>query len=76
MRQLKAGELANRVAIAVTTIRYYTDIGLLPVAGKTAGGYNLYDESALQVIKKIKQLKKKRYTLGEIKEKVGDLKNA
>ncbi len=76
MRQLKAGELANRVEIAVTTIRYYTDIGLLPVAGKTSGGYNLYDESALKAIKKIKQLKRKRYTLGEIKEKVRKLQNA
>jgi len=70
MRQLKAGELANRVDIAVTTIRYYTEIGLLPVSGKTPGGYNLYGEAAIKVIQEIKRLKKKRLTLEEIGDKL------
>jgi len=72
---LKAGELSKRAKVIVTTIRYYTDIGLLPVADKTPGGYNLYDGQAVQVLKKIERLKKKRYTLDEIKEKLNGDKN-
>lgn len=40
---LKIGELAKKLGVPATTIRYYTEIGLLPVIAETRGGYRLYD---------------------------------
>lgn len=41
---LKIGELAKKLCVPVTTIRYYTEIGLLTVVAETQGGYRLYDQ--------------------------------
>jgi DNA-binding transcriptional MerR regulator len=64
---LKAGELARKANLLVTTVRFYTKIGLLPADGQSPGKYNLYNEErALQRLHKIESLKKQRYTLEEI----------
>ena len=44
---LKIGELAKKLGVPITTIRYYTDIGLLPVIAETASGYRLYDQNTV-----------------------------
>lgn len=68
---LKAGEVAKKAGILVTTIRYYTKIGLLRPAGYSPGKYNLYDEEeALKVLKLVDRLKNKRLTLDEIKNEL------
>lgn len=41
------GELARRTGIAVRTIRFYSDIGLVPPAGRTEAGYRLYDDGGV-----------------------------
>jgi DNA-binding transcriptional MerR regulator len=41
------------------TIRYYSDLGLLPVAGRTSAGYRRYDEAAaarLALIRTLREL--------------------
>lgn len=40
------GELARRAGVPVRTVRFWSDAGLLPRAGRSAGGYRLYDEAA------------------------------
>jgi DNA-binding transcriptional MerR regulator len=68
---LKIGEIAKAARVPLSTVRYYTDIGLLKVANRTEGGYRLYDrEEALSIIRKIKPVVDKRRTLMQIK---GDL---
>ncbi len=68
---LKAGELARQAGVLVTTIRFYTKIGLLEPAAFSPGGYSLYNEDdALLRLKEINNLKRKRFTLDEIKEKL------
>ena len=39
----KIGELAKKLGVPVTTVRYYTEIGILPVVSETPSGYRLYD---------------------------------
>ena len=69
---LKAGELAKRAGVLVTTIRYYTKIGLLQSDAVSPGKYNLYDEqNALARLSQIEDLKNRRYTLDEIKQELG-----
>ena len=66
---LKIGELAKKLGVPSTTIRYYTDIGILPVVAETPGGYRLYDEVvAMARISVIRQVNGPRPTLRETKE--------
>ncbi|MFC4492779.1 MerR family transcriptional regulator [Streptomyces ovatisporus] len=44
---LTIGQLAGRTGVAVRTIRYWSDIGLLPPGGRSGGGYRLYGAEAV-----------------------------
>lgn len=47
---LTIGQLASRTGLAVRTIRYWSDIGAVPPAGRSSGGHRLYDaESAARM---------------------------
>ncbi|HWH11576.1 MAG TPA: MerR family transcriptional regulator [Solirubrobacteraceae bacterium] len=41
------GELAQRSGISVRTIRFYSDTGLVPPAGRSEAGYRLYDDDGV-----------------------------
>jgi DNA-binding transcriptional MerR regulator len=45
--ELTIGELARRTGLPVRTIRFYSDSGVLPPAGRTDAGYRLYGLDAL-----------------------------
>jgi DNA-binding transcriptional MerR regulator len=53
------GELAALCGLAVKTIRFYSDEGVLPPAGRTAAGYRLYrdaDVARLQLIRTLREV--------------------
>lgn len=55
----RVGELARRSGVGAKTLRYYDEVGLLPPAGRSDGGYRLYDHSSvarLDFIRKAQQL--------------------
>ncbi len=54
---MKIGELAKRSGLTAYTIRYYEQIGLLPVADKDASGQRDYDASILTWIEFLGRLK-------------------
>ena len=64
---LTIGELAEVSGIRLTTLKYYTELGILPF---NQGGERLtrkYNkEEALERLEKIKKLKEKRLTIKEI----------
>ncbi len=67
-KYLKTGQIAKLADILPSTVRYYTNIGLLRVSGYTQGKYRLYEkEKTLSDIRRIQGLIKKRYHLDEIK---------
>lgn len=68
--RIKIGELATLAGETVPTIRYWTKEGLLTVAERSSGGYQLYDQNQVGVINTIKKLQEKRLTLAEIKKKL------
>ncbi|MGK5545669.1 MerR family DNA-binding transcriptional regulator [Streptomyces sp. URMC 127] len=51
------GELATRAGLSVKTIRYYTDIGLLPTAPRSQGGHRRYPPQALEQLQLVRQLR-------------------
>lgn len=54
---MKIGELAKRSGLTAYTIRYYEQIGLLPVPDKDASGQRDYDASILTWIEFLGRLK-------------------
>jgi DNA-binding transcriptional MerR regulator len=68
---LKIGEMAREAGVLVSTIRYYTDVGLLRVVTNTQGGYRLYDRrDTLERIHTIKTINGRKWTLAEIREEL------
>ena len=70
---LKIGQLAKLSSQSVSTLRHWTDKGLLEVADQTDKGYYLYSIGQVDRIKEILELKAARFSLDEIALKVGNL---
>lgn len=65
---LRIGELARRSGVPVKTLRYYADLGLLPTAGRSSGGFRLFAADALQRLAFIRRLKHLGLSLEEIRD--------
>ena len=64
----KISAVAELAQVAASTIRHYTDLGLLRVAGYTEGGQRLYAKGeTLERLTRIQALSKRGLTLPEIK---------
>lgn len=70
MRKYKIGEIAELAGVSRRTIDYYTNLGLLnPI--RSESNYRYYAQDALVRLKFIEGLKAQRFTLEEIKDKLG-----
>jgi DNA-binding transcriptional MerR regulator len=54
---LSIGELANRTGLPVRTIRFYSDSGVVPPAGRTDAGYRLYGTDAVARLALVRTLR-------------------
>ncbi|CAM4058383.1 MerR family transcriptional regulator [Paenibacillus alkaliterrae] len=63
----RIGELSKLANISPRTIDYYTSIGLIEPAERSAKNYRLYAPETLQRLERIELMKKDKYTLEEIK---------
>lgn len=70
----KISEIARLAGVSKRTIDYYTNLGLLnPV--RSENNYRYYTEESLVRLKMIEGMKKKRFTLDEIKKQLNLLDN-
>ncbi|MFB7586923.1 MerR family transcriptional regulator [Streptomyces sp. NPDC056169] len=51
------GDLAERAGVTVKTVRFYSDRGLLPEAGRSSGGHRRYGPEALGRLRLIRSLR-------------------
>jgi DNA-binding transcriptional MerR regulator len=51
------GELSRRSGLSVKTIRYYSEVGLVPEAARTPSGYRRYDAAALVRLEFVRTLR-------------------
>ena len=66
---LTIGELAEVSGTRLTTLKYYTELGILPFSQDGERLTRKYNkEEALERLEKIKELKRKRLTIKEIIE--------
>ncbi|HEX8005586.1 MAG TPA: MerR family transcriptional regulator, partial [Trebonia sp.] len=67
MALMRISQLAERNGVLATTLRFYEDAGLLP-ADRTAAGYRVYGEDALDRLRFISMGKYLGLSLKEIGE--------
>lgn len=67
MGKLTRGELAKRCGVNRETIRYYERVGLLPEPSRTASGYCLFQDTAIERIHFIKQAQSVGFSLEKLK---------
>lgn len=71
---LKIGELSEKAGVPISTIKYYTDLGLLRVHDYMSGGFRLYDEKeSLLRLKRIKEMLEQGYSIKDIRENIGKI---
>ncbi|WP_306359956.1 MerR family transcriptional regulator [Nocardia sp. CC227C] len=63
---VRIGELAARAAVSTRTIDYYTSLGLLEPAQRSAGNYRLYDPADVDRVQLIQRLEAHGISLEEI----------
>lgn len=66
--RLTIGELSHRTGVAVKTLRFYSDEGLLPPAERSQSGYRLYADEALLRLDLIRTLREAGLGLDSIKK--------
>ena len=71
MRTLTIGEVAKAAGMTSPTIRYYEQIGLIPLSHRSESGYRLYSQEDVQRLRFIQRAKMLSLSLGEIREIVG-----
>jgi DNA-binding transcriptional MerR regulator len=65
---MQIGEVARKVGIATSAIRFYEDSGLLPEPERTASGYREYDSSVIDRLAFVRAGQAVGLTLGELRQ--------
>jgi len=65
---IQIGELAKKTKVTPRTIKHYEEKGLLKPFKKTQGGFRLYQNDKVELMGRIRQLKKAGFSLSEVKE--------
>jgi DNA-binding transcriptional MerR regulator len=70
------GELARRTGLSVKTVRYYSDLGLVPEATRTRSGHRRYDTTAalrLDFVRTLRELGLDLATIRRVLDREADL---
>lgn len=67
---LTIGALAKRVGFAVSALRYYEEVGLIPQALRRESGHRVYPESVLDVLILIRHCRDLGFSIDETRELV------
>ena len=67
-KPLTIGKLARETGVKVVTIRYYEQIGLMPVAPRTDGNYRTYNLEHRRRLRFIRRCRDLGFTLDQIRD--------
>ncbi len=65
---MQIGDVADRTGLSLRSVRHYEDVGLLPEAERSPGGFRLYTDAAVERLLVIKRMKPLEFTLDEMRE--------
>ena len=54
---IRIGAAAQQAGMSVKTVRFYSDEELIPLAGRTSGGYRLYHRQVVEELRLIQNLR-------------------
>src|SRR3712207_281812 len=63
------GQLARTTGLPVRTVRFWSDLGLVPPAGRTSGNYRMFDAEAaarLDLVRTLRELGIDLDTVGQV----------
>jgi len=69
--QLHIGDLARQTNVATSAVRYYEEVGLLPLAARNESGYRVYTQADVERLGFIQRARALDFGLEEIKEILG-----
>jgi DNA-binding transcriptional MerR regulator len=61
------GKAAKLAGVSVDTIRFYQKLGLFKIAGRTAGGYRLFDREQIRDLSFVRHAQELGFSLTESK---------
>jgi DNA-binding transcriptional MerR regulator len=67
-RRFSIGDLAKGTGTKVVTVRYYEQIGLLPVPSRTAANYRTYSNEEMRRLRFIRRCRGLGFTLDQIRD--------
>lgn len=65
---LQIGDVAERTGLSLRTVRHYEEVGLLPPAERSTGGFRLYTDHAVERLLVIKQIKPLGFSLEQMRD--------
>lgn len=65
---LQIGEVAARTGLSLRTIRWYEEVGLLPPAERSPGGFRLYPDSTVARLQVVAQTRPLDLSLDQTRE--------
>jgi MerR family copper efflux transcriptional regulator len=65
---MNIGAAAEQSGLPPKTIRYYEEIGLIPAAGRTGGGYRDYDQTDVQILRFLHRARGLGFSVAECRE--------
>lgn len=71
---MNSKEFVQRSGLAISTVRYYEKIGLLPAPERGKNNYRSYEERHLVLVEFIKQLRLAGFSIRDIKRFLNGLK--
>lgn len=72
---MNIGDLAREARVPAKTIRYYEEIGLLPLAARGANGYRTYGPRDVERLTFLRRARAFGFTLDDCRELLGLLNN-
>jgi DNA-binding transcriptional MerR regulator len=66
--RITIGDLAKGTGAKVVTVRYYEQIGLLPVPSRTTGNYRTYSNEHIHRLRFIRRCRDLGFTLDQIRD--------
>ena len=66
--RLNIGDLAKATGTKVVTIRYYEQIGLLPIPSRTEGNYRTYNHAHMRRLRFIRRCRGLGFTLDQVRD--------
>lgn len=68
LEKMTIGDLSKLSGVAIETIRYYEQVGILNPVSRSASGYRIFNSDSLKTLHFLKHAQKLGFSLSDIKE--------